>query len=99
MLARLEVAYVIVGHSELRTLFGMDDAMVAAILRAVLRHQTTPVVCVRVSDGQHDGGGAGAAGSGRSCSRRRRVRLHPVSGRERRVVGAAAGSGSSVRDP
>src|SRR6202167_3892738 len=46
MLARLGTAYVIVGHSEGRTLFGVDDATVAATLRAVLRHEMTPIVCV-----------------------------------------------------
>jgi triosephosphate isomerase len=45
-LARLSTTYVIVGHSERRTLFGMDDATVAATLRAVLRHEMTPIVCV-----------------------------------------------------
>ena len=38
MLARLGTRYVIVGHSERRTLFGMTDTTVAATLRAVLRH-------------------------------------------------------------
>ena len=46
MLAKLEVAYVIVGHSERRGLFGETDETVNAKARAVLRHQMTPVVCV-----------------------------------------------------
>jgi triosephosphate isomerase (TIM) len=46
MLARLGVRYVIVGHSERRRLFGMTDEMVAATLRAVLRHGMTPICCV-----------------------------------------------------
>jgi triosephosphate isomerase len=56
MLARLGTAYVIVGHSERRTLFGMDDATVASTLRAVLRNGMTPVVCVGESEEQRDGG-------------------------------------------
>ena len=56
MLARLGVAYVIVGHSERRTLFGMDDAAVASTVRAVLRHEMTPVVCVGESEEQRDAG-------------------------------------------
>ena len=46
MLARLGTRYVIVGHSERRTLFGMSDATVASTLRAVLRNDMTPIVCV-----------------------------------------------------
>ncbi|HEX3947777.1 MAG TPA: triose-phosphate isomerase [Acidimicrobiales bacterium] len=46
MLARLGVAYVVVGHSERRQLFGMTDQLVAATLRAVLRHEMTPICCV-----------------------------------------------------
>ena len=42
----------IVGHSERRTLFGMDDATVAATLRAVLRHEMTPIVCVGETEEQ-----------------------------------------------
>ncbi len=45
-LARLGTTYVIVGHSERRTLYGMTDEMVAATLRAVLRHEMFPIVCV-----------------------------------------------------
>ncbi len=55
-LARLGTVYVIVGHSERRTLFGMDDATVAATLRAVLRHGMTPVLCVGETEEQHDRG-------------------------------------------
>ncbi|HVT42179.1 MAG TPA: triose-phosphate isomerase [Acidimicrobiales bacterium] len=51
-LARLATTYVIVGHSERRTLFGMDDAAVAATLRAVLRHEMTPIVCVGETEEQ-----------------------------------------------
>ena len=46
MLARLGTRYVVVGHSERRTPFGMSDATVASTLRAVLRHDMTPIVCV-----------------------------------------------------
>ena len=56
MLARLGTSYVIVGHSERRTLFGMDDATVAATLRAVLRHEMTPIVCVGESAEQRERG-------------------------------------------
>jgi triosephosphate isomerase len=55
-LARLATAYVIVGHSERRIIFGMDDATVASTLRAVLRNGMTPVLCVGESEEQRDGG-------------------------------------------
>ncbi len=55
-LARLGTAYVIVGHSERRTLFGMDDAKVAATLRAVLRHEMTPIVCIGETEEQRSRG-------------------------------------------
>jgi triosephosphate isomerase (TIM) len=57
-LARLGVTHVIVGHSERRTLYGMDDAAVAATLRAVLRHDMTPIVCVGESEEQRESGRA-----------------------------------------
>jgi triosephosphate isomerase (TIM) len=56
MLARLGTAYVVVGHSERRTLFGMDDATVAATLKAVLRHSMTPIVCVGESEEERQRG-------------------------------------------
>jgi triosephosphate isomerase len=46
MLSRLHVEYVIVGHSERRRLFGEPDEVVAAKVRAVLRHGMTPICCV-----------------------------------------------------
>jgi triosephosphate isomerase len=46
MLAKLDVSYVIVGHSERRELFGETDDVVNAKARAVLEHAMTPIVCV-----------------------------------------------------
>lgn len=45
-LAKLDVKYVIVGHSERRELFGETDDMVAAKVSAVQKHGMTPIVCV-----------------------------------------------------
>ncbi|HEY2429569.1 MAG TPA: triose-phosphate isomerase [Acidimicrobiales bacterium] len=45
-LAKLEVRYCIVGHSERRQLFGQDDAVVERILHAILRFNMTPILCV-----------------------------------------------------
>lgn len=50
MLARLGVRYVLVGHSERRTLFGQEDETVAATVHAVLRHGMVPVLCVGESE-------------------------------------------------
>ena len=46
MLAKLNVGYVIVGHSERRQLFGETDETVNAKVKAVLEHEMTPIVCV-----------------------------------------------------
>jgi triosephosphate isomerase len=46
MLAKLNVSYVIVGHSERRELFGETDEVVAKKTDAVFRHGMTPIVCV-----------------------------------------------------
>jgi len=46
MLSKLNVRYVIVGHSERRAMFGDTDAVVRAKLDAVLRHAMTPILCV-----------------------------------------------------
>jgi triosephosphate isomerase len=46
MLAKLNVRYVIVGHSERRQHFGESDAFVNQKLRAVLAHEMVPILCV-----------------------------------------------------
>jgi triosephosphate isomerase len=46
MLAKLNVDYVIVGHSERREIFGETDEMVAKKLRAVLGAGMDPILCV-----------------------------------------------------
>jgi triosephosphate isomerase (TIM) len=46
MLAKLNVKYVIVGHSERREMFGETDEMVSKKLRAVLGAGMAPILCV-----------------------------------------------------
>ena len=46
MLAKLNVQYVIVGHSERRQLFGETDETVNLKVKAVMKHTMTPIVCV-----------------------------------------------------
>jgi triosephosphate isomerase len=46
MLAALACGYVVVGHSERRTIHGEDDALVNAKVKAALRHGITPILCV-----------------------------------------------------
>ncbi len=45
-LAKLGCSYVVVGHSERRQYHAEDDAVVAAKVRAALRHGPTPILCV-----------------------------------------------------
>ncbi|MFP3900037.1 MAG: triose-phosphate isomerase [Acidimicrobiia bacterium] len=46
MLAKLDVAYVIAGHSERRELFGETDEIVDRKVRAIVRWGMTPILCV-----------------------------------------------------
>lgn len=46
MLCELGCHYVIVGHSERRTLFGERDEHVQKKVRAALRHELSPILCV-----------------------------------------------------
>ncbi len=46
MLKRLNVSWVIVGHSERRAMYAMDDATVLATLRQAVRHGLRVALCV-----------------------------------------------------
>jgi triosephosphate isomerase len=46
MLAKLGCAYVVVGHSERREYHHEDDQLVGAKVRAALKHELTPILCV-----------------------------------------------------
>jgi triosephosphate isomerase len=45
-LNRLDCSYVIIGHSERRTLHGETDEVVAAKVKAAVKHGLVPVICV-----------------------------------------------------
>ena len=76
MLAKLGVKLVIVGHSERREVFGESDEMVNAKVKAILRQQMTPILCVGETLDEREAGdaetkvqgqlAAGLAGVGRS---------------------------------
>ena len=71
MLAKLDVAYVIAGHSERRELFGETDEMVNRKVRAIFAAGMTPILCVRRdarrARGRHDRGEGDRPGRGRTC--------------------------------
>ncbi len=56
MLAKLNVRYVIVGHSERREMFGETDEMVSKKLRAVLGAGMSPILCVGETIEERDQG-------------------------------------------
>jgi len=58
MLARLDVRYVIVGHSERRLHHGEDDALVARKARAALAGGLRPIVCVGEGEAARESGRA-----------------------------------------
>jgi triosephosphate isomerase (TIM) len=56
MLARLDVTYVVCGHSERRHVFGESDEVVNRKIRAVLRHGMRPILCVGEKEEHRDDG-------------------------------------------
>jgi triosephosphate isomerase len=60
MLAKLNVRYVIVGHSERRQLFGETDDVVNRKVRAVIANGMTPIACVGETLEEREAGGTDA---------------------------------------
>ncbi|MGQ9547532.1 MAG: triose-phosphate isomerase [Roseiflexus sp.] len=60
MLRDLGCAYVIVGHSERRAIFGESDELIGKKVRAALAHDLTPILCVGETKPQRDAGEADA---------------------------------------
>ncbi|MGH9268823.1 MAG: triose-phosphate isomerase, partial [Acidimicrobiales bacterium] len=60
MLAKLNVSFVIVGHSERRQLLGETDGMVNRKVTAVLAHGMTPIMCVGETLDEREAGGTEA---------------------------------------
>jgi len=58
MLAKLNVSYVIVGHSERRQLFGETDEHVNRKVKAVIANGMTPIMCVGETLEEREAGGA-----------------------------------------
>lgn len=56
MLARLNVKYVLAGHSERRHLFGDTDENVAKRVSAIIKHGMRPIVCVGETLDQREAG-------------------------------------------
>ena len=57
MLAKLNVSYVLAGHSERREMFGETDEIVAKKLRAILTAGMSPILCVGESLEERERGG------------------------------------------
>jgi triosephosphate isomerase len=64
MLAKLDVQFVLAGHSERRELMGETDEMVARKVRAILRHGMTPILCVGETLDEREAGGTEAKVAG-----------------------------------
>lgn len=64
MLAKLNVSYVIVGHSERRELFGETDEFVNAKVKAIFGAGMTPILCVGETLAEREAGETGAKVAG-----------------------------------
>ncbi|MDA3040641.1 MAG: triose-phosphate isomerase [Actinomycetota bacterium] len=64
MLAKLNVAYVIVGHSERREIFGETDEVVNLKVKAILANDMTPILCCGETLDEREAGGAEAKVAG-----------------------------------
>ncbi len=60
MLAKLGVAYVIIGHSERRELFGETDEGVNRKVKAAFEHDLLPIMCVGETLAEREAGGTEA---------------------------------------
>lgn len=56
MLKALDVAYVILGHSERREMFGETDEMVNAKVRVAFSHDLVPIMCCGETEGEREAG-------------------------------------------
>lgn len=63
-LAKLNVTYVICGHSERRELFGETDEMVNAKAKAILKWGMTPIICCGETLEEREAGGTDAKVAG-----------------------------------
>jgi triosephosphate isomerase (TIM) len=63
-LAKLDVEYVICGHSERRELFGETDEMVNQKAKAILTWGMTPIICCGETDDEREAGGTDAKVAG-----------------------------------
>jgi triosephosphate isomerase len=57
MLAKLNVRYVICGHSERREVFGETDDLVNKKVKAIIKHGMTPILCVGETLDEREAGG------------------------------------------
>lgn len=64
MLAKLNVKLVIAGHSERREVFGETDEMVNAKVKAILKNEMTPILCVGETLDEREAGQAEAKVTG-----------------------------------
>ncbi|MDF1756289.1 MAG: triose-phosphate isomerase [Verrucomicrobiales bacterium] len=56
MLKEVGTSYVILGHSERRSLFGEDDAIINAKVKAALANGFTPILCIGETLEEREGG-------------------------------------------